>query len=62
METSRIKFDLMKDNPELDLKTLNFVWDRLWRSNACNKRKNAEQRTEYRTMERIMTMLEGVAK
>ena len=55
------KFDLMKDKPELDEKTLNYVWDMLWRTDYCNDKLNAEKRAVSRERERIMKRLEELA-
>lgn len=52
------KFELMKDKPDLDTKTLNYVWDMLWRLNYSNQRKNNEQRIRCREREHIMEFLE----
>jgi hypothetical protein len=52
------KFDLLKDKPELDIPTLNYVWDMLWRRNAANSRKNTEQRIRCNEREYIMKMIE----
>lgn len=55
------KFDLLRELPELDTKTLNYVWDTLWRFNACSRRKNSDERTRCSERERIMKLLEEVA-
>jgi len=55
------KFDLMNEEPILDIPTLNYVWDMLKRSNLCNQRKNEKQRIEYSNKEHIMRELEYYA-
>ena len=54
-------FDLMKNKPALDIPTLNFVWDTLWRSNAANKPINAEQRARSSERAGIMRRLQELA-
>ena len=56
------KFDLMKEKPALDIPTLNYVWDYLWRMNACNSRKNNEQRIRASEQESIMKMVQYFAE
>ena len=51
-------FDLMKDKPVLDAPTLNWVWDSLWRLNACNRGENADRRAKKRAFEYVMGWLE----
>jgi len=50
------KLDLMNDKPVLDIPTLNFIWDRLWRHNACMNigRMNDDKRS--RSAELIATL------
>lgn len=55
------KFDLMKDKPELDRNTLNYVWDILWRFNATTKPTNIENRTKINEREHIMNYLQELA-
>jgi hypothetical protein len=57
-----MKFDLMKDKPRVDVPTLNWVWDTLWRRHACMKPKNATMRTRMREIEILMEDLEHEAK
>ena len=54
------KFDLMKDKPALDIPTLNYVWDMLWRRNRASNPKNAYERASKDEQERILKMLESL--
>lgn len=54
-------FDLMKDIPPLDVPTLNYVWDWLWRMNACAKPTNERQRARLNQREEIMELLREIA-
>ena len=56
-----MKFDLMKEKPELDTPTLNYVWDYLWRKNACNRGENADRRSRALEQQSIMLMLQELA-
>ena len=56
-----MKFDLIKELPDLDVKTLNYVWDMLWRFNACSKGKNQDERSRIKEREKIMNHLEEIA-
>ena len=55
-------FDLMKDKPHLDIPTLNWLWDSLWRCNAANRPANAAQRAVRGERERVLKMLEAEAQ
>jgi len=58
-----VKFYLVKDNAHLDLDipTLNFIWDRLWRLNRSHRGKNATERAQIDGRKDIMEMLEYFA-
>lgn len=56
------KFELMKEKPELDTATLNYIWDILWRKNACNPLKNADQRSKWWENKKTMELLEELAE
>jgi hypothetical protein len=53
-----IKFDLMKEKPKLDIPTLNFIWDGLWRENACNNRSNKVKEGRHTANVHTMEYLE----
>jgi hypothetical protein len=52
----------MKDKPKLDIPTLNYVWDILWRFKACNLRKNAKERALFAEYERLMKHIKELAE
>jgi hypothetical protein len=54
-------FDLMKDKPKLDIPTLNYVWDWIWRMNAVNKATNEHKRGEQAARANILQLLEYMA-
>ena len=56
-------FDLMKDKPKLDIPTLNYVWDRLWRYNACVNigRMNDDKRSRSAELIATLQKLEEMA-
>jgi len=56
-----INFELMKDKPKLDIPTLNYVWDILWRFKACNLRKNAKERALFAEYNRLLEFIENMA-
>ena len=53
-----MKLDLMKEKPAIDVPTLNWVWDRLWRRHACMKPRNAAMRAVRSELEMLMDELE----
>ncbi|MCK9569039.1 hypothetical protein M0R72_08865 [Candidatus Pacearchaeota archaeon] len=55
-------FDLMKDKPALDVPTLNWVWDSLWRRRQSNFQKNEEQRIRAREDDALMVIVESEAR
>jgi hypothetical protein len=56
-------FDLMKKRPTLDIATLNYIWDTLWRQEACYRiRPNLERRIRGDETRQIMKMLEAEAQ
>ena len=57
-------FDLMKDNPPLDVPTLNWIWDTLWRREACSRvgRQNNDRRSRAREDIKIMAIIEDEAR
>jgi len=55
------KFELMKDRPQLDRNTLNYIWDVLYRFNYTTKPKNNENRTRINERERIMNYIQELA-
>jgi hypothetical protein len=57
------KFDLMRDKPELDIPTLNYIWDRLWRHNACVNigRINDDKRSRSAELIATLRILEEMA-
>lgn len=56
------KFDLMKEKPQLDINTLNYIWDLLWRDNAVNNCGNIEKRAIYKKQSYLMQTLEELAE
>lgn len=56
-----INFELMKDKPKLDIPTLNYVWDILWRFKACNLGKNEKQRALFAEYNRLLEFIENMA-
>jgi hypothetical protein len=54
-------FDLMKEKPSLDIPTLNYVWDWVWRMNAVQTPKNANQRARQGEREYILQLLQDMA-
>lgn len=57
-----MKMDLLKDKPKIDVPTLNWVWDRLWRRHACMKPRNAALRATRRELEILMEDLQREAE
>lgn len=55
------RFDLVKDKPALDIPTLNYVWDWVWRMNAVDKPKNEDGRSRQRERERFLKTLQDMA-
>jgi hypothetical protein len=55
------EFDLMKDKPQLDYDTLNFVWDILWRFNATAKPSNNDNRSRIYERNHIMSIIQELA-
>mgnify|MGYP001237378367 CR=1 FL=1 len=62
MKKITVNFELMKDKPKLDIPTLNYVWDMLWRFKACNLRKNAKERALFAEYERLMKHIKELAE
>lgn len=56
-----IKFDLMKEKPQLDIPTLNWAWDWIWRRNSLIKPTNERKRGQKQEMEYISGLLEWMA-
>lgn len=54
-------FDLMLNKPKLDIPTLNFVWDTIWRMNAVRDATNERKRCERSARAGILQMLEDMA-
>jgi len=54
-------FDLMKAKPTLDIPTLNWLWDRLWRLNTSTRATNAEGRARRLEREAILKMIQDEA-
>lgn len=61
-ERGSMKLDLMKEKPAIDVPTLNWVWDRLWRRHACMKPRNAAMRAVRSELEMLMDELEMEAE
>ena len=55
------KFDLINEGIEFDFKTLNYVWERLYRLNLASQNKNADDRSRHSERKRIMKMLEELS-
>jgi len=55
------KLDLMKEKPTLDIPTLNWLWDRLWRLQASIRATNAESRTRRWEREAMLKMIQDEA-
>lgn len=53
-----VKFDLMRDKPKLDLPTLNFMWDELWRFHSLATTKNEKGRMRKQFLEERMKSIE----
>lgn len=56
-----MKFDLMHEKPVIDIPTINYIWDALWRINFCVKPTNADLRARHSERERIMEQLQEMA-
>lgn len=54
-------FNLMKNKPNLDEDTLNYIWDILWRFNACNDKSNEMKRVQCDERSHIMDILQTLA-
>ena len=54
-------FDLMRDKPKLDILTLNYVWDAIWRMNTVSEATNERKRGEQTARANILQMLEYMA-
>ena len=55
------RFDLVKEKPSLDIPTLNYVWDWIWRMNAVDKPTNADGRSRLRERERFLKIIQDMA-
>lgn len=55
------QFDLMRDKPQLDYDTLNFIWDILWRFNATTKPTNNDNRSRIYERNKIMNIIQQYA-
>ena len=55
------KFNSMKNKPELDRDTLNYIWDVLWRFNKATKPTNKDKRTRINEREIIMDYMQELA-
>jgi len=62
IKDGHVTFNLMQNIPKLDIDTLNYVYDRLWRFNYTNEKKNERQRAVYVERINIMKMLEELAE
>jgi hypothetical protein len=56
-----VEFDLMGEKPKLDIPTLNFIWDELWRLDFVDKPKNEHKRGEHAARLKIMERLQELA-
>ena len=54
-------FDLLREKPVLDIPTLNYVWDWVWRMNALDKPTNANGRSRLGERERFLRALQDMA-
>ena len=54
-------FDLMDAKPRIDIPTLNYVWDLIWRMNAVRKPKNVKERARQWEREEILQLLQDMA-
>jgi hypothetical protein len=61
MKDKSKEFDLMKDKPQLDYDTLNFVWDILWRFNETTKPTNNDSRSRIYERNNIMNYIQELA-
>ena len=57
-----MKFDLMREKPELDIPTLNWVWDELWRRNTAAPAKNIGDRIRQDERAALMGRLLDMAE
>ena len=54
-------FDLMKEKPSLDIPTLNFVWDWIWRKDFISKPTNERSRGAAQEREKMLQLLQWFA-
>lgn len=52
----------MREKPKLDIPTLNFIWDELWRLDFVDKPTNERKRGEHTARLKIMERLQELAK
>ena len=57
-----MKFDLMREKPKLDIPTLNWVWDELWRRNHAAPAKNIDGRIRQDERAALMGRLLNMAE